>query len=358
MNKIGVITIDGDNNYGNRLQNYALEQAIQSLGFEVETIVFPVKISLRERARQLKNSLQKEHRIKMKKFSQMNELKKEEFLPFRRQHLNSVNYQQKDPLDQFDRFVVGSDQVWNPSWRLVDDYWLRFAPAEKRFSYAASMASNHVHSSNIDKLPRYLKEMNEISVRETESVKLIKEISGRDAKVVVDPTMLLRKEDYEKLICEQEISKVEISKPYILIYALEGLTAELQNQVELLSKSKKWEIVTIMGNNYNNTHKVYNPIEFVEAINNAQFVVSDSFHCGVFSILMETPFVLFNRTDGAQMSSRITTLLTKFDLMDHFYQNGSIINLLEIDFKYVNLKLDKERKDGWEYLGYILNKNI
>lgn len=358
MKKIGIVTIDGDNNYGNRLQNYALEQSIITMGFEVETLVFPKRETIRNRVGELKRSLNRDYRIQKTKFERMSELKLEAFKPFRDNYLNNVSYDHNADFAKFDRFIAGSDQIWNPSWRLIDDYWLRFAPENKRFSYAASMATTVVHKANAEKLPRYLKEMNELSVRESESVPFVKQISGREAKLVVDPTMLLLKKDYEKLVNEQHESHVDKSRPYILVYALEGLSKELESQVVKLSSEKNWEIVTIMGNKYNVEHKVYNPVEFVEAIQNASLVVSDSFHCGVFSIIMESPFILFNRTDGVQMSSRITTLLSRFNLMQNFYDGGEINSLLEIDYDSIDKALKVARAEGLGFLSFILNKSI
>lgn len=358
MKKVGIVTIDGDFNYGNRLQNYALEQSVKSLGFDVETLIFPNRKNLRDYARELKKSLNKDYRTQMNSFKLMTELKEKAFGPFRKNYLNSIKHSRDEDFTNFDRFITGSDQVWNPSWRLIDDYWLRFAPRNKRFSYAASMATTIIHKANSETLPQYLQEMNEISVRESESVPFIEKISGRKAKLVIDPTMLLKKEDYERLIDEQRETQVDLSKPYILIYALEGLPEELRIQVENLAAENNWSIITIMGNKFHEEHKVYNPIEFVESIKNSQLVVSDSFHCGVFSILMESPFVLFNRTDGAQMSSRITTLLSRFDLMNHFYQDEDIRKLLNIDYPAIRQKLELARNEGLDYLRFILNKPI
>lgn len=358
MKKIGIITLNGDNNYGNRLQNYALEQAIKSLGYEAQTMIFPEKKRIKDHLGKVKKNLNSNYREEQKKFRQMNELKNSAFQPFREQYLNNRFYSRKDDFSSFDRFITGSDQVWNPSWHLIDDNWLRFAPQEKRFSYAASMATTQIHKSNMEKLPKYLKEMNGISVRESESVEFVKELTGRAAKLVVDPTMLLSKEKYEKLISEQPHTQVKTDKPYILIYSLTGLTEDINKKVKEMSKSRNLEVFHIMGNQYKENYKVYNPIEFIEAINNAELVLSDSFHCGVFSILFETQFVLFNRNDGQPMNSRITTLLSKFNLMDQFYTGGDLSSFMNIDFSLIAEKLKKERKVGIEYLKHILSKPI
>ena len=358
MKKIGIVTINGDYNYGNRLQNYALEQAIKSLGFEVETVVFPEKRTVRDYLREFKRGFNKKYRIEKRNFTLMSKLKSEAFLSFRQSYLNNVKYNRNEDLSNFDRFIVGSDQVWNPSWRLIDDYWLRFTTPNKRFSYAASMATSIIHSANTNKLPLYLQEMNEISVREFESVHLIESISGKKAKLVVDPTMLLQKKDYVSLINQKDKSKVDTSTPYILIYTLEGLTKELDFQVRNISSEKGWRIMTVMGNKYHEDHEIFNPIEFIEAIKDAELVISDSFHCGVFSILMESPFALFNRVDGAQMSSRITTLLSRFNMEKHFYQGGNLECMMNIDYVEIRKKIDEARMDSLNYLKFILNKSI
>ena len=358
MKKIGIITINGDNNYGNRLQNYALEQSIKKMGYNVETVVFPDKVTIKDFLRKIKKNLNKNYRENQKKFKKMESLKNDSFKEFRTNYLNNVNLNNNADLGSFDRFITGSDQVWNPSWHLIDTQWLRFVDSKKRFSYAASMATTKIHPSNTKKLPVYLNEMNEISVREAESVPFIKKLTGRDAKLVIDPTMLLHKEDYETLISKQNNSRVDKNNPYVLIYTLTGLSKDVQSKIKKLAEKNNWKIITVMGNEYNPDHMAYSPIEFVEAIKNAEVVLSDSFHCGVFSILMETQFILFNRTDGQPMNSRITTLLDKFDLVDQYYTNGELEDFLNIDFSKVSNKLENERKDGRAYLEYILSKPI
>lgn len=358
MKKIGIITINGDNNYGNRLQNYALERTIVSLGYDAETIVFPAQTKLRDHLRLAKNSMNKNYREKQKDFKKMNKLKSIEFKNFREKYLNNVEHSRNEDFSEFDRFICGSDQIWNPSWRLIDEYWLRFVPENKRFSYAASMATTSIHKSNMKKLSRYLNEMNEISVRESESIELIRKFTDKKVELVIDPTMLLRKEDYQQLINEQQDSKVDPSKKYIIIYSLEGLPVEFSEKVEKYAKKNNFEIIKIMGNKYNDQDEIYNPIEFVEAIEHAQLVISDSFHCGVFSILMETPFVLFDRIDGLEMNSRIMTLLDKFDLQNQFYCGGALEESVNIDFFSVTKKVAYERKISMNYLKHILAKDI
>ena len=359
MKKIGIVTIDGDNNYGNRLQNYALEQSIKSLGFEVETLVFPKKKEIRDIVRTVVKLRKKEFRIQRQKSAKMENLKSKGFKIFREKYLQNKEYKREDDFSGFDRFVTGSDQVWNPSWRLQDDYWLRFVPKEKRFSYAASMATTEVHQANIKKLPLYLMEMNEIAVREEESIEFIKNISNRDAKWVLDPTMLLTKSDYEKLIDEQTDSQVDASAPYILIYTLTGVQNNLKKKLIDYADKNKLKIRYIMGNEYHPEHMVYDPVEFIEAIQKAKFVVSDSFHCGVYSILMETDFILFDRIDGENMSSRITSLLSKLEIESQFYSdNKEIDEMLNVDFEKTSKKIELLRSESKDYLNYILNKEI
>ncbi|BDG67017.1 hypothetical protein ENLAB_05810 [Enterococcus innesii] len=356
--KIGIITINGNYNYGNRLQNYALEQAIYSLGYNVETIILKPKTSFLQRLKSLKTFLKNRNSDKEISFKKMIDLKSKSFDEFRENYLNNVEYDNRSELKDFDRFIVGSDQVWNPSWRLIDDQWLRFAPEEKRFSYAASMATDNILKSNNKKLPKYLKEMNEISVRENESVDLVKKISGKEAKVVLDPTMLISKDQYLTLIKSHPKQELVIKDKYILVYSLAGLNNELNDKLKLYAKEKELKIVNIMGNYYKKNHLAVGPIDFIKLINNADLVISDSFHCGVFSIIMETNFLLFNRIDGQIMNDRISTLLSTFDLMDRIYQGGNLNKYKTIDFSDVRKKLEIEREKSKEYLRYILGKPI
>ena len=358
MKKIGVITINGNYNYGNRLQNYALEKVINSLGYHSETIVFPQKRDLKQKLKKIKNFFNGTERARSKDFNKMIDVKSKAFESFQKNYLNNVCYEDLNLLNDFDRFIVGSDQVWNPSWKLIDEYWLRFTSEEKRFSYAASMATNVVHKSNTKKLPKYLKEMNEISVREKESINLIKSISGRKASVVLDPTMLLTKEHYNDLIANDQNTRCKFNSQYIMVYALTGLDPVMERKLKKYAEKNNLKLIYVMGNYYHSDHLALSPLEFLEGIKNAELIISDSFHCGVFSIIFEKQFILFNRNDGQLMNERMTTLLSKFNLMNRAYDGKNFEQYGKIDYDLVSKKLESERLKSLEYLNFILSKSI
>src|SRR5690606_11094570 len=95
---------------------------------------------------------------------------------------------------------------------------------------------------------------------------------------------------------------------YIVIYALHELTEESEAKVQQFASDNGYEIYQIMGDLYDKSHKIPDPREFVWLVANAEAVFTDSFHCCVFSIIYHTPFIVFDRTDGQKMSSRLTTL--------------------------------------------------
>lgn len=290
--KIGIVTIYGNDNYGNRLQNYALETSIRKLGFSVETIVIDEpgeKIKLfRRSVKKLLSS--KENRNKYIARKKMIKKKEKIFAEFTDNYLNNVRYKYNDDFSNFQKVFVGSDQVWNPNFDLKKIHFLRFVEKNKRYSYAASIATDEIPLNKKEKFSEYLNGMMNISVREKSSVEVVKKLIGKNATCVLDPTMLLKKEDYINLIESSKSNVEQKRKEYILIYCLSDLKPDLKKEIQNYSESNNLEIVQIMGNYYNESHVIYDPIGFIDAINNAKLVITDSFHSGVFSIIMETPF--------------------------------------------------------------------
>lgn len=374
MKKVAIMTLNGYYNYGNRLQNYALQKVIESLGFECETILNTTckKNRMNDRIKRFINlSFSDKYLLISKKFNsnkhnkqkihELDESRMELFKEFSNKNINETNFSielGKVPHDlerNYEYIVAGSDQVWNPNYDIVSELnFLTFAPKQKRVSYAASFGVSTIPDKYKKSYTRWLEDMNFISVREEAGAKIVKKLTGRDAQVLVDPTMLLTKEEWMN-VSNQSIAKSD--KKYLLTYFLGGIPKEYKSTIDTISNKYNLDIVNLCDIEYPE-HYVTGPSEFIDYINSASVFFTDSFHGCVFSLLLETPFVVCNRagqTSETSMHSRIDTFIKKFKLESRLFSNLNENNLFENDYSESNKLLDQERKKSWRYLKESLN---
>lgn len=357
--KICTLTLDGYFNYGNVLQRYALSRVLQQLGVEVNSFwhtpnnFLPqtywrwsgkklIKFLLNWRG--FRDSFFRgEHGMEMVRQGKIKEWC-DRYLEIRKapDDLRSL-------VDEYDYFVTGSDQVWNYHFSNLEHCFLLFAPSEKRIAYAASISCPDIPA---DKIPIYKEGfagMAHISMREQQGADTVKELSGRDVPVVLDPTLLLDADDWRKVSRQPAWYHGE---DYILTYFL-GDRPEI---VETLEQETGLPVINLLDKEVYE-HYVIGPDEFLWAIEHAKFVYTDSFHGTVFSILFRTPFVVCNRVGddvSEKMGSRIDTLLGCFGLEERrgTKSNGyAIENPIEaIDWSNVDTVLTRERQHSIDYL--------
>lgn len=242
-------------------------------------------------------------------------------------------------------FVVGSDQVWNPYFGGYSYEFLTFAPKEKRFSFAASIGTDQIPENQKPYFKKYLSEMNYISVRENKAAEIVKDLTGRDVDVVLDPTLLLPKEQWIEIVSKPNI---EIDENYICTYFL----GEIPEAVYSFAKKKNLKIYKLNSIEQKELYDI-NPAEFLYMIKNADYVLTDSFHAVVFSIIFNKDFYVFERKQAgvANMFSRIETITQRFDLQSRIQsrevikEEKTITNWLEIE-----RDLQNERKQTFNKL--------
>ena len=368
MLRIAIITINDNDNYGNRLQNYALQQYLSN-EFKVEkidTIWYDPQYSCVSKidaftwkgwVKYLINW--KNTRGYLKKSYLKDNIRMYNIGKFTNRISTKFDFKIKDNLsEKYDYFIVGSDQVWNPNfWDQKCGHanvrFLKFTSKEKRIAYAASIAIPEIPKDKKQFFKDSLNEMKSISMREKAGADLVKKLTGREVPVVVDPTILLTKEEWLKIEMIPEWYKGE---KYILTYFLGNPSSVIEN----IAKKNNWEIYNLMDkNNFDlYTSRVEN---FIYLINHAQLVVTDSFHASVFSILMNTPFLVVNRQEigMADMTSRIDTLMELFGYQDRYIVNGEINlsdeEILHMDFSNVKSIQEREIKRSTEYMKKALN---
>ena len=366
--KISIITINDNNNYGNRLQNYALQKfLIDKLKIKkVDTIWYDPQytyissINIFSWKTWIKYFINwKNQRSYLKKEYLKDNIRMYNISKFTKKISNRLDFKIRDNLSrEYNYFITGSDQVWNPNfWSKKDNHanirFLKFAPKEKRIAYAASIAIPEIPKDKEQFFKDSLNEMKAISMRETAGADLVKKLTGREVPVVVDPTILLTKEEWLKIEMIPEWYKGE---KYILTYFLGNPSSVIEN----IAKKNNWEIYNLMDkNNFDlYTSRVEN---FIYLINHAQLVVTDSFHASVFSILMNTPFLVVKRQEKgmADMTSRIDTLMELFGYQDRYIVNGkcdlSDEEILHMDFSNVKAIQEREIERSTIYMKKALN---
>jgi len=376
MKKIAIVTLNGYFNYGNRLQNYALQEVLKSYGFYVETLVVNDVINSTQeknnitfiyrienlKKKSIKDILQK---LKIKLWNTLHKheidklklIRTKVFKKFTEDYINEAEFCisdsniPKDLADQYDFFVVGSDQVWNPNYISGSSiYFLTFARRHQRIAYAPSFGISELPEKYIDDFRKWLSEMGNLSVRETVGAKIIYELTGRKAKVLIDPTLMLSKERW--LSIAKEAANKSKKRDILLTYFLGGISEDNKKIIKRIAKEKNYQIINL-ASIYDSQNYIVDPDEFIDYINSSSIIFTDSLHGTIFSILFEKPFVVFDRKSALHhsMKSRFETLLSTFRLEARKWENiKNVKNILNIDYSHIPSILEVERNRALDYL--------
>ncbi|MFR9581672.1 MAG: polysaccharide pyruvyl transferase family protein [Rikenellaceae bacterium] len=355
--KIGIQTLQLNTNYGGILQAYALQTVLQRMGHDASVItkfsifafplwMYPLALGFR---------LVKKYILGQKNIVIFNVKKRKEEAVIVRQHTQRFidTYINKLECERFislpencvDAIVVGSDQVWRPRYfgkKIIADAYLEFARGWdiKRLSYAASFgtAEWEYSESQTAKCKELIAKFDAVSVREESAVGLCKDHFGVEAQHLLDPTMLLSKEDYIELVEKNATPK---SAGDLMVYILDD-TADKQAVVDAVAKIKG--LTPFRSNSKAESgnapleERIQPPLEqWLRGFMDAEFVVADSFHACVFSIIFNKPFIaLCNKARGA---SRFESLLKIFGLEDRLIETSQELtaeHMSDIDYQQVN----------------------
>lgn len=381
MKKIGVLTYwSSVDNYGQILQCYALQNYLNKNGCDTFLIKFKPTTDYSLPYRVLKKLSIKRIVEKAKRILTRDSLKLYDniksdnaqldcgFDKFRECYINStekiytsIKELRKEP-PACDVYICGSDQIWYESYynRNVGGWFLQFGEA-KRVSYAPSIGRKVTDKRELRIMKSYLCSFDAISVREESAKYLLNTMGIPEAQVVVDPTLLLNKDDYLE-IAEDYKNKEE---PYVLIYILNIKDkSEIDwDSIEKFLEKNNLKARVVMSSGYypvqelipNHKNERLSVNQWIDAINNAEYVITTSFHGTVFSVLMNKKFVVFPLRDFKGANDRISTLLNKCNLEKRIVEQFSeeIISQ-EIDWNTVNEKLEQYKKASFEFI----NKNI
>lgn len=364
MNKIGILTFHNSNNYGAVLQNYALFSTCVNLGNDVTMINY---INSEVKNDSIMDEVKRESGVYSKAivlskkliFLKKNLKKNFNFTKFRKQFLNiskikfySPNEFYSNNLD-LDYYIVGSDQVWNKNIvkKHIDAYLLNMKKPAIKISYAASIGELSNDASIFNKL----KDFKAISVREESSKKYLEyNIKLNNISRNIDPTLLLSKEEWTNISVD-----VNVDEDYILLYVVEE-NEKIKEIVDELSRLTGLKVIYFskLSNVSNKYKSFYNagPREFISLFKKASYVVTNSFHGTIFSIIFEKKFFVINhRSRGSRISELLELLKIESRIIE---DKKGIVLENEINYKEVKEIISKERKQGISYIKEVIkNEN-
>lgn len=368
--KVGILTIYGGSNFGNKLQNYALQQFLKSENIESETIRYTVSLG--------KNELTKKERTKLlkKKYfsqgileafwnmkliagaklfkAQLNQKVKErncKFEHFEKQNiaLSDMIIQSREELQnycgKYDAVIVGSDQVWNPYWQgSLDEFFLDFVPKQKRIAYAPSIGVADIPVEQQERFRTRLNGFNQLSCREIQGCKLIENLTGNKCEHVCDPVFLLSPVQWK--------DKTNPTKGnFIVTYFLGGQSWKSHQEIERYATKKHFDIIDLWSEK-DYTSSYAGVEEFLNHIAGAKILFTDSFHGCAFAILLNTQFVICERKavdDKQKMNSRLDSLMEILDIHGRKLEEF-IIAPTTINYDEVYTRLQTWVQQSREYL--------
>ena len=376
--KIAILTLIGESNYGNLLQSYALQTVLQRLGHEVVVLnrrkksptiqlqgirilsyvkSLISKYFLGNNDRLIVNPLDEDYNPKS--FCDKTELQRfankyiERSKPLRSTLAMQVYFEKA----RFDAVVVGSDQVWREDYVYsIEEMFLSFVPNDshvKRIAYAASFGidKNYISQEKIPVCIELLERFDAVSVREDYAVKICKDEFGVSAQHVLDPTMLLVAEDYIKIFKQNPATPK--CKGNLLVYVLDNDSGIINAVESFAIKNNLKPFVVNDGRVRGNKSYSYKfpSIEYwLKSFDDAEYVITDSFHGTVFSILLHKPFICIGNKDRGM--SRFYSLLNLFGLENRLVDVTCMntLKMNEINWNSVDEILSRERKKAMSFI--------
>ena len=362
--KIGIATFHRANNYGAVLQAFALQEYLRNLGH----FVFFIEHSLENPRSGLKKYLARTlgesfRRLAHQKRSIVFNKYQSSYLGTnKRRYRMSCSDLEKIPLA--DAYITGSDQVWNPRYLHdeVDDrvFYLDFGKKNSvRISYAASFGGEIPDAAWRNHYQHYLNKLDHISVRERGAARTLEKTINRKVYWVPDPALMLTRGQYNV-----KLGIKEAQQNYIFSYMID-IEMLYQNKVKLwYKKTLNAAVREAYSPKYTSVlfGKVLTPRQWVEALASSKYVVTNSFHGVVFSVIYRRPFIVMPVGERvSKMNTRITSLLEQLGLENRIVKkyNPEQLNELynhSIDWQYVNKKLKEYVLLGNEYIRIALGK--
>lgn len=371
---VGIITFHNSYNCGSMLQSYALQKVLNKLGVKNEIIDFSNDgqksvYSIFSKNNNIKNILKNililpyKRRIERNYFSY--ELFKNENFCLTKDKYGSI-----EDLKKIDYKIVvtGSDQVWNITIEDGDDaYFLPWVKKGKKVAYSPSFGSKNImkYSDNIEKYKKFLLDFNYISIRENNGKKWINDLTGQVADVLLDPTLLLNREDYEDIVS----TKLVLPSKFIFYYS-PGFDHEINRLVKKIAKKYDLPIIAFNSKNFYiklmnlqqfTLPEIENPSTYLQLISKATIVITTSFHGTIFSSIFKKCFWTIKNGGMFESDDRVLTLTTNLDLNDRLIDikfDENFDYLCKKNYDQYDTNLEQLRKKSLNYLNESVVKQL
>lgn len=384
MKKTAIVSCYFQPNYGSMLQALATQMALDELGYDNETIcVEGLKREIRSAKIRyfVKASLSSDillskagmamarvrRRLSRGTYTEMMRARLQAFSDFEKEQFRmSEPYGSRAELTQacsekYSAVLVGSDQLWLPANIAADYYTLSFVPdSVNTIAYATSFGQSRLPRASERAAMKFLPRIKHISVREKSGQKIVARLTGRRVPIVADPTLLFDGEEWMRVQQEAPI----IEGDYIFCYFLGNnprhrefasrLSAETGCRIAALPHVD--EYVRSDEDYADETPWAVGPADFLNLIRNAQWVLTDSYHCTAFSMQYERKFFTFrryHRRTKQSTNNRLDTLLAQCGVEERLLSGEEEISActgLEIDYKNVRSRIKRLREYSWQYL--------
>lgn len=274
----------------------------------------------------------------------------------KKEYINACN--------EMDCLVFGSDQIWNPNW-FHPFYYANYEEiVVKKVAYAPSIGITEINNPQKESYQKSLESFSRIGIREKTGKKIIQELYKGTVEQVVDPTLLHTQDEWRQMLGVQQ-SHDNHPEKYICVYFLGENMKHWKMVYSLARKEKlKVKIIPCVGTSFLRRGVVVANAtlhEFVEIISNAQYVITDSFHGTVFSVIFNRNFYTverFNSKDSLSQNSRIFDFLSEIDLIERIipFDSSRIDDVKKIDYDMVNKRLDILIKKSKEFLDKLVEE--
>lgn len=351
--RAGIITItNGTDNYGNVLQQYAVQQSLKQLEIDSEIIRNYSFAEYRCTKLYLLPKIILNYKAGMKSIKFARFIQK--YIRESKEIITSQTIPEKIK-DKYDFYICGSDQIWNPYFKqngMWDVMFLKFAQEKRKVALAASFGVDTIPQTHEEIFKEGIENIDFLSVREEAGKKIVEKLTGKEAQVIIDPTLSLSREEWLKVA--KKPKKISENEKYVLMYFLGNVIEEYKKQIQEWAQELEYTIIDLMDLSSTKSFAL-NPGEFIWLIANCKLMCTDSYHGSVFSMINEVPFVVFQRIENREdMNSRIVTLVNKFGLEKQVYNAAQteLMHYISCDYSESAKILKEERK---KYIDFLEN---
>lgn len=375
--RVAVITFFDNGNYGSELQSFALNYYLREKGHSVtfcqtkaptkwvrvlELLSDKIRLSIAELSSREIRSYLKDRKANMDSQRCVSLELRQCIHSFVASHIVSKRISRWSiPNKNFDAYICGSDQIWSALKLPINrQLFLSSISAARKIAYAPSIGLDKLPEYYIRQTRTYISDFKYLSVREDAAKKIIKERMGLEAIQALDPTMLVGIEMWDNLLLKEGKQKPDCE--YVFCYFLGNISDEVTRCINEIASGRKVIILPYEEDTrkiINGEYILADPLDFVNLIKHAKYVLTDSYHGSVFSVLYEKQFVVTKRSHIGRVSqtSRITSLLSKFGLEKQYcQQTDEMLNALKttIDYAFKSQSLGEEQQRSRGFLDKAL----